>query len=572
MVHTVRGRYILIVSLTVLLTFIILATVSLILSVETVESRGKAYLASGCDIICETMEQEYLNALQITQQMMPEGSVGAVLSELLTLSDPFEMANTENEFRKIINTITFMSSQPELYMYCNASDGSSYLSNMSVKKTFRVQNVPVMLKSTKTIEYHPIHQSQSYVSDYPVLSVSRRVTFPEDRDFWIYVEVRTNALNILNRLSENAQAQYGLLLLNTDNKVCYSSNIEYAPDMDTSHFLTDEYGYSKDGYVWYSGESQFGFRCVVLESYQDFFANAGRWLILVGIALIVVILILILSVYLFNTLILKKLNRVVEEIGNIREDSLTLSQARTGLSEYDLLLDRFSQLLERIQHLIMDLSAKEKERSKLELEKLYFQINPHFLLNSLHTVYWIARMRNQQEISSIVHALMEILSYTLGKSDKTPTFRSELAVVKAYVIVESHRHEFQVDYDIEDGDYLDLPAPRLIIQPLVENAISHGLNVGGKLYISVHNDNSTIRIQIIDDGCGMDPILMNDLNNHSNSIQNSGLGIQYVINMLTQFYGEHANIHFESRENGGTIVTMIINMEGKTENDPSTPS
>jgi len=552
--NTVRGRFVLINTTAILLCFLLLAAVSLYVVYYTIENRGKSYMASGVDMICSQMEHEYQNALQISQQMLPQGAVGQALLKIMRSATPYEKYEAEDEFTRLFSVITFVTSQPELSMYYDPQSGSMYKGNTRPKASFDKSQLATLFE-TSAITYQPIHQSQSYISNYDVLSISREAKFLNDLKLLIYVEVRTNALKILENLSINRESNYELYL--TDK----SGSIRFATDGGAEELslenLSDGFGRSGK-HVYFAKKAAFGFYCVLVEEAADFYDGMFPWLIGIIAVMAAIIVILLSSVLIFNRIILAKLKKLMVAIGSIREDTLVLTGEKTGLMEFDLLTDKFSELLARIRRLISDLSLKEQERTQLELENLYFRINPHFLKNSLNAVYWIARMRKQSEISEIVHSLIEILSYTLGKSGNESTIRTEIEAAKAYITVEKHRHDFEVEYDIENGAYLDAASPRLILQPLAENAIGHGLNVGGKLILRVRPTDQGAIVRVEDDGCGISPELLEKLNESGGIRQNAGIGLKYVENMLRSFYGESAKITFESREGEGTAVSLLL--------------
>lgn len=93
----------------------------------------------------------------------------------------------------------------------------------------------------------------------------------------------------------------------------------------------------------------------------------------------------------------------------------------------------------------------------MEFEKLLYQINPHFLLNTLNSIQWMAQMSHQREISEFVQRLKKLLSYNLGKEGRQTTLRMELEIVKEYIALQQMRYDFIIEMNIEDGSYLDQP-------------------------------------------------------------------------------------------------------------------
>ena len=131
------------------------------------------------------------------------------------------------------------------------------------------------------------------------------------------------------------------------------------------------------------------------------------------------------------------------------------------MEEFDSLFRRFDEMKTKISALIENNSQQEKEKRQLEIDKLYYQINPHFLMNALNSVHWMAATNHQPEIDRFIYQLNYILGYSLGKTDKRSTFRTELKSLEVYLDLQQTRYDFDVEMDIEPGDYLDYPAHAL---------------------------------------------------------------------------------------------------------------
>nr|WP_306812787.1 histidine kinase [Paenibacillus soyae] len=216
----------------------------------------------------------------------------------------------------------------------------------------------------------------------------------------------------------------------------------------------------------------------------------------------------------------------------------------------------------QIQQLILDVEQKEKRRHQLEIEKLAYQINPHFLMNTLNSVRWLAAMHKQAEIEKFVSSLIYLLSYNLGKSEGKATFRSEVEVMRTYLELQQMRHDFEVTLDIAEGDYLDSPVARFILQPIVENAVCHGLDDNGMLEIRITPDEAAqaVRVIIRDDGKGLSQETLALLQRDTPGQQQTGwgIGLRYVRSMLDSFYGHNARMSIQSTPNQGTTVTLTL--------------
>ena len=281
------------------------------------------------------------------------------------------------------------------------------------------------------------------------------------------------------------------------------------------------------------------------------------------------IIVLYLSVLIIYRLICRPLQLFGQEIEQAGQGNLEEAEYELGIAEFDQLLKQFGNMKGQIRKLLEDVEREEKKRSKIEVEKLMYKINPHFLLNTLNSVHWMAQINKQKDIGDFLSSLIFLLSYNLGKQDGIATFRSELEFLKKYVNLQKMRYDFEVDIQVEEGNYLDQPTIRLLLQPLVENALRHGLGETGKLFIYLFQDEKKgyAVITIKDNGKGLNLEQLEKLNRpfqykSDGSVENDGVGLRYVRSMLESFYGGRAFLTINSELGKGTKVTLLLPLEG----------
>jgi two-component system sensor histidine kinase YesM len=216
----------------------------------------------------------------------------------------------------------------------------------------------------------------------------------------------------------------------------------------------------------------------------------------------------------------------------------------------------------RIGELISEVALKEKGKAQLEVEKLMAQINPHFIYNTLDTVRWLARGNGQKEIDKLVSTLNKVLHYNLGKGGPAK-IKDELEALKQYVELQGIRYNFQFDVNVRaDEGALELPVPRFILQPLVENALYHGLHENGMIEVEIAEEGGThIAINVSDNGEGMPDTEIRRLLNDENTDRKRvglGIGLNYVYRMVKFQFGAAASFHIESRAGVGTTVRLRL--------------
>ena len=234
-------------------------------------------------------------------------------------------------------------------------------------------------------------------------------------------------------------------------------------------------------------------------------------------------------------------------------------------------MNEVEQMKEQIRNLIDDVVEKEKNIQRTEYEKLLYQINPHFLLNTLNSVQWMARMSKQNNIMEFVQRLKRLLSYNLGKEGMQTTLRTEIDIVKDYIALEQMRYDFVIEMNVEEGRYLEQPTVRMLLQPLVENAIRYGLGDDEKITIQVFEDNirGLAGITILDSGNGLtQEEIYHPLAYDVKKLQHAtrGTGLRYVKPMLDSFYEGETTLFVNCKKGYGTKITILIPIQEELRN------
>lgn len=213
--------------------------------------------------------------------------------------------------------------------------------------------------------------------------------------------------------------------------------------------------------------------------------------------------------------------------------------------------------------MIQKIIRQEQVNTKTQTEKLRAQINPHFLLNTLNTMHWMALINKQPEIDSITQALSHLLSYNLDKDNVSTNLERELSALQEYVQLQKVRYDFRFEIlRPENGEPLNYPCPKFLLQPLVENALKHGYLPGMEIRIAV-SVGERISVTVSDTGSGMKTETAAAINAqwqgaHSEALPAFGIGLSYVIRSLHEFFSEDCFFEVQSEEQKGTTFLIEI--------------
>ena len=229
--------------------------------------------------------------------------------------------------------------------------------------------------------------------------------------------------------------------------------------------------------------------------------------------------------------------------------------------------DGFNAMVGQTEQLIARVRQAAKEQRSAEISALEAQIDPHFLYNTLDVINWKAVAREEYEISEMVGDLADILRYAIKDAGGITTLGREIAWLKKYVRLQQEKLGSRVQIFGEvSREAAGAGMHKMLLQPLVENSIRHGLS--GKegqpiLVITGEIRDGLLRVTVGDNGAGMEPELVRTLNDRNYHRRNH-FGIENVRKRLTLYYGETAGLSFESEKGRYTRVTLTLPvMEGE---------
>ena len=233
----------------------------------------------------------------------------------------------------------------------------------------------------------------------------------------------------------------------------------------------------------------------------------------------------------------------------------------TDIAEVSELENEYNRLIDRIKALTENIAKEEKARRVFELKMLQSQINPHFLYNTLDTILWLSELNENEAVIKVTSALGKLLRFSLSTDLDFVNIMDEIEHVKNYLEIQKIRYEDMLVYEIDSIDNLkDAFIPKLIIQPIVENAIYHGLrpNGGGKINISFESLDNDIIIIVSDNGKGFDTEKLKEDSPSDNKIYLGGIGIKNVDHRIKLLCGDNYGISIKSAPGMGTKVIIKL--------------
>ncbi|NCB92076.1 MAG: sensor histidine kinase [Clostridia bacterium] len=274
-------------------------------------------------------------------------------------------------------------------------------------------------------------------------------------------------------------------------------------------------------------------------------------------------------------LLLKRILKPVVAIGNhmrkLGANPLSKIELPSTSDEIGYLVSSFNHLVDRNMALIDQVKEDEREKRHLELALIQTQIKPHFLYNTLDTAFCLNEMGMNKEASRVIKQLAGYYRQVLNHGSEWISFAEELSAVEKYLEIQAVRYSDVISYKIDVGEELyGFQIPKMTLQPLVENAIYHGIKPAGRpghIMITGELCEDEVTISVIDDGVGMSKEDFADvIKGKRRSTDKESFGVKSVAERLRLFYGDAASIELDEEARLGTCIVLTINLR-KDENN-----
>lgn len=238
----------------------------------------------------------------------------------------------------------------------------------------------------------------------------------------------------------------------------------------------------------------------------------------------------------------------------------------TSENEIGSLTGSFNVMTHRIEELMEQNVRDQEEKRKSELKALQSQINPHFLYNTLDSIIWMAEGKKNEEVVLMTAALARLLRQSISNEDELVSIATEIEYARSYLTIQKMRYKDKMEFQIQvDPSLNHVKIIKLVLQPIIENAIYHGLKykeTKGLLVVRGYRQGGNAVLEISDDGTGMDEhTLAHIFERHKVNYHSNGVGVYNVQKRLQLYYGADYGISYRSEPGKGTTATITIPAE-----------
>lgn len=299
--------------------------------------------------------------------------------------------------------------------------------------------------------------------------------------------------------------------------------------------------------------------------------EASHFLYMVGALAVVLIVLSFALSLIFSSSFTRPIEEVIKKIQYIAEGNFDYRHdIGPGGKKFELLYQNLYKMENDIKKMIEENRRKEKEKRRLELSMLQMQINPHFLYNTLSSIKWMAVFQRAKGIESMVNSLGIVLQASYSKMDEFVTLDEELDILGHYLNIQKIRYQGKIQMNLicKNQQLLSCYVPRFILQPVVENAVFHGIapkDEEGEIKIIIAEEPGNLKITVEDNGVGMDETVLENVLKRSKGERQGHIGLANVHSRIRLIYGSEYGVHVESLKGKYTKVRIIMPKHSKGE-------
>lgn len=293
--------------------------------------------------------------------------------------------------------------------------------------------------------------------------------------------------------------------------------------------------------------------------------QAENTILVCAVVSIVLFFIVVIFVVILVGNILTPVEKLTKATEKIAQGDFSVRAEVDTDDEITVLASSFNHMASSMEELIDEIKQDEQKMRQADLRLLQEQINPHFLYNTLDTIVWLIEGGEEDQAVEMVITLSNFFRLTLSKGKEHISIREEAEHIDSYLKIQQVRYHDVMEYDISIDDVvLDNQILKLTLQPIVENALYHGLKpkrAKGYIHITGEKEGDTIRLSVRDDGVGMSNEELVDLRaaiNKPCKETNRGFGLANVNERIRMYFGNEYGMDIQSEEGKGTIITITI--------------
>ena len=444
------------------------------------------------------------------------------------------------------------------------TDGIGYV---GLNKTIDISNRPYFIEGLST--------SEEYLFSNPVLSktdnsVITILHYPlrNEQGYYGFINAAIN-LHHLTDIVSNIDFYEGESFIMDTSSNLYTK-VQTISAQDTENIMNNVMlhldttsSFSLDKYTYYYTKipaNENWYLCTKVETANLTKETSSFILMLTSLLVLFTLITIVVCIYLSRSITkpISNLNETMQKASS----NLQIVADQSDIEEINSLSYSFNQLIQKIDNLLKKIKEDAKLQRQSEIKVLQAQINPHFLYNTLDALNWKALQHQDTEMTTLIRSLCDFYRISLSNGDDFIPIKDEIKHVECYLKIQSIRFKNQFTYDLEvEPHLLSMYCLKILLQPLIENAITHGLrplDYPGEIHIRIFTQENSISMAVEDNGVGMSDQMLDEVKNGLSNQALHKYGLYNINQRIRLTYGETYGIHIQSQLNSGTKVTVTI--------------
>lgn len=372
---------------------------------------------------------------------------------------------------------------------------------------------------------------------------------------------------LLNNQSVAAN-QYMLIVDQSGQLVCGSDKIQpdWMEDMEAifrSGSQNFELNVEQSSYYvcgQYNGVT--GWKTYSIVSIEDIFPQLSELRRSISFLVAITVLVALYFVILFSYTFTEPIQKLVDGMNEVQQENFDVEIADNRKDEFGLLFSTFNFMVRKIRQLICEVYQEKISQKNAEIKALQAQINPHFLYNTLDSINWMLIERGEMDVSDVVISLGSILRYSISGKEGLVPLGDEIQYTDSYLCIQKNRMEERLNYHLDIAqDTLKCIVPKLILQPIVENAVLHGIEPkreGGTVTVRSFLEEKFLIVSVEDNGVGMSSEILEKLKAGiaGDDEEYDRIGMKNIQRRLELCFGAESYMEIESSPEEGTVVIL----------------
>ena len=595
---SIKRKILLIFYIQVTIPLVLIGFMSYKISSDIIYKKSVAYTQNILHTIELRLNDYVNNLIMVSQDFLYDKKIYDIISNNNTAISPLIEYENETEINNTLKKIVF--SRQEIQSICLiSSKGEFYSADNNSRKISIKEAIKEVKEDIHDKARSNMGKAVWFVEAKEKLAENvyfARTIYNKDnfREIGLMVIMfkKDHLLTLFNDLSTVDIPKIAVITSGNELIASRDQSMDYLFEPEIQRIITDSRGAfidkQEEALVSYVSMQEPSWRIITYVSLNQLYREINllrNWIILLSI-----LSVSLLSVFglIISFDLIKPINRMVKGMKKIQKGQWVVNMDEDRGDELGFLSKTFNEMTKEIDHLVNRIYREQLTRKDAEIKALQSQINPHFLFNTLESINWMAQLNNVPEISETVSALSSLMEISIGRDDRLITIEEEFTYIDNYILILKKRFEDRITLEKNiQSEVMNIKIPRLLIQPLIENAVYHGLEMSrnkGVIKLNAQVSGDKVLIEVIDNGLGIEKDELERINDrlsmdnetYFRSMENKGkksIGIENVNRRIKLLYGEEYTLRLESVPGEFTkVIVQIPYSKSDSRRDPGVQS